>query len=103
MTGLWHFIVHLMGVDFGAPYGRWVWYNFWSGIAGSFLVGLSVWLIGRYTAHTCHVWWCPRRGLFDYDDPVTGLRYKLCRHCHPVHSGKRLTRRNIADMEENGS
>jgi hypothetical protein len=98
MVMVWYLIVHVTGNDFGAPYGHWVWYDFWSGISGSFLIALTVWLISFYSRHTCHTWWCWRRGAYDFTDQDTGLTYKLCRVCHPHHSGKRLTRARIADI-----
>lgn len=91
----WHFIVHILGVDYGLPYGHWGWYNFWSGIAGSFAVSLVIWFGAFYLHHTCHTWWCPRTGRYPFTDEATGLTYRLCRRCHPAHSGERLTRRRI--------
>lgn len=44
---IWHSIIHETGVDYGGRYGHWVPYSFWSGIAGSFLIGVIVWLNNR--------------------------------------------------------
>lgn len=98
MIRAWHWLVHATGCDYGAPYGRFVPYDFWSGLAGSFLVAIVVWLISYYSHHTCHTWWCPRRGLYDFTDTTTGIIYKLCRICHPVHNGERLTRKRLVTI-----
>jgi hypothetical protein len=87
-------LIHGAGLDYGGRYCVFQPYDFWSGIAGSFLIGLAVWLIGRWT-RSCHVWWCPRRAMFDYEDPRSGLTYRLCRKCHPDHSGKIPTRKRL--------
>lgn len=100
MIIVWHWLVHTGGIDNGFRYGTWNWYNFWSGLAGSFLVALTVWFFGFYVHRTCHVWWCPRPARYDWADPRRGVVYKLCRHCHPLHDGSRLTRRNISNMAE---
>jgi hypothetical protein len=77
---LWHFIVHIMGVDYGLPYGRWGWYNFWSGIAGSFLVGAVVFGVTFWWRGTCHSSWrCLRHGRY----AAAGGMYKLCHRHHP--------------------
>lgn len=63
-AAVWHWLVHVTGCDYGAPYGHFVFYNFWSGIAGSFLVGLSVWSAGFWWHNQCsvhHCWWYARR------------------------------------------
>lgn len=95
---IWRWLVHTGGIDYGLPYGHWGWYSFWSGIAGSFLVGVTVWFFGWYIHHTCHTWWCPRHAKYDFTDEATGITYRLCRHCHPAHTGERLTRRRIAHI-----
>lgn len=76
----WHFFVHVTGEDFGTSYGKWVWYNFWSGIAGSFIVAVfasgAIW----WKAYSCHrAWWCFRHGAH----PAAGGAYKLCWKHHP--------------------
>jgi hypothetical protein len=82
----WHWIVHFLGVDYGVAYGHWVWYNFWSGVAGSFLIGMSVFLVTWYLNHTCHdSWRCLRFGRYE----AAGGIFKLCRHHHPDLRGQR--------------
>lgn len=86
VDGIWHWIVHVMGVDLGVRYGKWVWYNFWSGIAGSFLVGMVVYLLTFYWHHTCHgSRWCFRWGKF----PAAGGVFRLCYRHHPDLNGER--------------
>jgi len=83
---LWHFTVHIMGVDYGLPYGRWSWYNFWSGIAGSFLVGAVVFAITFWWRSTCHhSWRCWRRGRYE----AAGGMFKLCHRHHPDLRGQK--------------
>ena len=93
----WHALVHAIGADYGAPYGRWVPYDFLSG-SGSDLGEIT--LIGAALAvwkrFTCYTWWCPRHAAYDFTDAGTGLTHRLCRHCHPQHPGHRLTRNHIA-------
>lgn len=92
---LWHLIVHLMGVDYGLPYGHWGWYNFWSGIAGSFLIGAVAWFLGWYIHHTCHdSRRCLRLGRY----PAAGGLFRLCRHHHPDLRGQRPHRELIARL-----
>jgi len=80
VTGPWHWLVHVMGVDQGLPYGRWNWYNFHSGFAGSvflgsLLNGIAVFFL-FYIHRTCqHSAWCLRWGKY----PVAG---GLARTCH---------------------
>jgi hypothetical protein len=94
----WHWLIHVAGIDEGQPFGHWDWYNFFSGIGGSFLVNAVIWFFAFYAHRTCHTWWCPRAGRYPFTDEATGLEYKLCRVCHPTHSGERLTRRRIAHI-----
>lgn len=85
-----HLVMHFFGLDNASgPF-----YLFWSGIAGSFLVGLSVWAGTTWAHRTCHVWWCPRRAMFDFTGPG-GFSYRLCRKCHPEHPGERITRKRL--------
>lgn len=80
MLAFWRFVVHVLGVDYQAPYGHWVWYNFWSGVAGSFLVGLAVFAATRWSHGTCHhSFWCWRRGRHE----AAGGVFKLCWKHHP--------------------
>jgi hypothetical protein len=83
---VWHWIVHFLGVDYGAAYGHWIWYNFWSGVAGSFLIGLFVFGSTWYFNHTCHdSSRCLRYGRYE----AAGGMFKLCRHHHPDLKGTR--------------
>src|SRR5690348_10908503 len=83
---LWHWLVHTLGVDYGVTYGHWVWYNFWSGWAGSFAVGLIAYFTLFYWHHTCHAaWYCFRWGKF----PAAGGTFMLCHKHHPDLVGKR--------------
>jgi hypothetical protein len=84
-----HWLVHFFGCDYGAPYGVWVPYDFWSGVAGSFLVGVTVFLATWYVRSTCHdSWKCWRIGRY----PAAGGVFKLCRHHHPDLRGQRPRR-----------
>lgn len=91
-------LVHVTGSDYGGPAGHLVPYSFWSGIAGSFAVSIVIWFGAFYAHKTCHTWWCPRVGRYPFTDERTQVTYRLCAKCHPAHSGKRLTRRRIADI-----
>lgn len=76
----WHWLVHFAGVDYGAPYGRWVPYDFWSGIAGSFIIGVIVWTALWWFHGTCHASpWCFRFGRH----PAADGTFKLCWKHHP--------------------
>jgi hypothetical protein len=92
---VWHWLVHVTGSDYTGTYGRIVPYSFWSGIAGSFAVSIVIWFFAVYAHRTCHTWWCLRPGRFEFADETRGLKYRLCRKCHPAHTGERLTRRRI--------
>lgn len=95
MTALWHLLVHLAGIDYGLPYGHWSWYNFWSGIAGSFLMGTIAWFFLWYVHSTCHdSWHCLRFGRY----PVAGGLFKTCRFHHPDLQGQRPHRELIHRM-----
>lgn len=80
MLTAWHWLVHVAGCDYGLPYGRFGFYNFWSGIAGSFLVGALVWMTLWWVNGTCHASpWCLRRGRH----PAAGGTFRLCWKHHP--------------------
>lgn len=92
---VWHGIVHFLGVDYGVAYGHWIWYNFWSGWAGSFFVGTIVYFTLFYWHRTCHhSWKCLRLGKYQAAD---GL-FKLCHLHHPDLEGRRPTGELIARL-----
>jgi hypothetical protein len=83
-VGAW--LVHFFGCDYGAPYGTFVPYDFWSGVSGSFLVGLTVFLLSWYAHNSCHASrWCLRIGRY----PAAGGTFKLCHRHHPDIPGRR--------------
>lgn len=95
MLALWHLLVHLAGIDYGLPYGTWSFYNFWSGIGGSFLMGAIAWFFMWYIHNTCHdSWRCLRFGRY----PAAGGVFRLCRHHHPDLQGQRPRRELIHRM-----
>ena len=77
-------LIHFSGVDYGARYGVWVPYNFWSGIAGSFIAsiigsGLTFFFM-FYVHHVCtYSRWCIRWG----HTPMAGGLGRVCHHHHP--------------------
>ena len=76
----WYFFVHTLGIDDRFHYGTWDWYNFWSGVAGSFLIGLGAAAILAWWHTTCHYSWkCLRPGRH----PAAGGLFKLCWRHHP--------------------
>ena len=79
MIAVLHFLIHIFGIDYTLPYGHWGWYDFWSGVAGSFLVGLSVYGGSRWAHGTCHQPMCFRRGKHE----AAGGAFKLCWKHHP--------------------
>lgn len=83
----WHWVVHVLGIDYGLPFGHWGWYNLWSGVAGSCLVNATLFFFLFYIHHTCHYSrWCLRWG----HHPLAGGMYKVCGRHHPDHEdGKR--------------
>lgn len=97
MGMVWAWLVHVMGVDYQARYGHWVWYSFWSGfgslgLLASFLAAPLIF----YRKHNCHVHHCWRLGRHDWADPQTGLTHPLCRVHHPGHPGTPLTADHVA-------
>lgn len=80
MLAFWHAVIHLGGIDSGLPYGTWNWYGFWSGVGGSFLVGLTAWGLASWWRSTCHhSRWCLRHG----KHMAAGGTFKLCWKHHP--------------------
>lgn len=55
-------------------------YQFWSGIAGSFITGGGIWtgVVHGFLKHNCHVHRCLRIGKFD----VEGTPFRVCRKHH---------------------
>jgi len=78
LLSLWHLLVHATGCDYGAPYGRWVPYDFWSGVSGSFLVGVTVWALGFYWHNQCGV-----HGCYWYARRTTAAGERACWKHHP--------------------
>lgn len=86
------FLIHFFGCDYGAAYGQWVPYDFWSGVSGSFLVGVVVFGSTWYFSHTCHdSVRCLRWGKYQ----AAGGTFKLCRHHHPDLRGRKPHRELI--------
>lgn len=80
------FLVHFFGCDYGAAYGQFIPYDFWSGVSGSFLVGVVVFGGTWYFHHTCHGSpWCMRWGKYE----AAGGTFRLCRHHHPDLRGRK--------------
>jgi len=91
-----HWLNHIMGSDYGLPYGHFAWYNLWSGFMGAvpdilLITGFWAW----YASRNCHVHRCWRVGLHAVD----GIPYRTCRRHHPVMNG-RVTAQDIADMHQ---
>jgi len=77
---VWYAIVHFLGIDAGLPYGDWSFYNFWSGVAGSFAVNLITFSAVLWWHSTCHYsWHCLRPGRH----PAAGGTFRLCWRHHP--------------------
>lgn len=74
---------------------------FWGG-CGSDLGEITILggLIAIYKKHVCHTRWCWRFGHHDFTDNATGLVWKLCRKCHPLHPGHSLTKHRVAQIHE---
>lgn len=76
---IWHWLLHVMGVDnVSGP-----WYGFWSGFGSDIgelaIVGSLLAVVRR---HNCHVRRCWRVGRH----PVAGTGYMVCRRHHPEDS-----------------
>lgn len=85
-TVLIAWLIHFFGIDAGAPYGRWVPYSFWSGIAGSFLSSAIASAVAFfflfYIHHVCtYSRWCVRWG----HTPMADGRGRVCHRHHPDH------------------
>jgi hypothetical protein len=97
MLSLWYFLVHVTGEDYGAPYGHWVWYNFYSGFGASYpYLLLSAGLL-FYWHHTCQgkpacLRWAKYR--------AANGQFKVCYKHHPDFSGKRPNISTINRMHE---
>jgi hypothetical protein len=93
----WHFIVHWIGGDYGAPaYGYFEPYDLYSGLFGLGILGL---LTVNLRKHNCHQRWCWRFGHHAWTDPASGVTYSLCRRHHPDHPGRRpLTGEHIREV-----
>jgi hypothetical protein len=68
-------LIHVLGIDYGLTYGKWSWYNLWSGFGGDLaIVGSLLASPALYWRHhNCHQPRCPRIG-----HPVDGV--VKCRH-----------------------
>lgn len=82
MLALALFFLHPLGACSSGPtHDPCLGYNFWSGIAGSFILGGGIW-VGAITAlrhRNCHVRGCWRIGRH----PVEGTSFVVCRKHHP--------------------
>ena len=74
---LWRFLVHWTGSDYGAPYGRFVPYDFLSGIFGGSAFLTGAWVLVR--KNNCEVHRCWRLGRH----PVEGTGHRVCRRHNP--------------------
>jgi len=80
VLAIWHALVHVLGLDYTGRYGHIVPYDFYSGLAGSFLVGLAAYLALFWWHQTCHYSWrCLRRGKHE----AAGGVFRLCWKHHP--------------------
>jgi hypothetical protein len=63
-----HWLVHFIGVDYGAPYGHVIIYNFWSGIGSDLSeITLAGLIYGAWRKHSCHTKGCWRIGRHQVD------------------------------------
>jgi hypothetical protein len=89
---LWHWLVHVTGSDYGAPYGHFVPYDFYSGSGsdlGELAIGLG--LFSVYRKHNCHATRCWRIGQYMVDDTTIA-----CRRHHPnPHLFAKLSRADL--------
>lgn len=96
MLAFWHWLVHIIGADYGLPYGHWGWYNFHSGIGGAWYFGVVLTAPLWYYHHTCHDHpMCLRWGKVELAGGAAG---KDCYKHHPDYRGKpRSEHRRIRD------
>ena len=101
---MWHWwlpLQHWLAIHTGTLNEPGPFYGFFSGFGSDMA---EVTLIGGmaavYRKHSCHRRWCLRFGHYDFTDEATGLTFRLCRRCHPMHPGKPLTRKHIARLHE---
>lgn len=75
-----HWIVHVLGFDYGQPYGHGLWYNFWSGF-GSDVQEFAILgaMIAGYRKINCHYNGCPRIGRFPANE---GGNWHYCKVHH---------------------
>lgn len=75
-----HLLAHVLGFDYGLPYGNFSWYNMWSGVGGSFLVSLIGFAVVWWLHQTCsYSWRCFRKGRHE----AAGGTFQLCWKHHP--------------------
>jgi hypothetical protein len=92
---MWHWLLHVLGVDnVSGP-----WYGWWSG-AGSDIaeLGILTGLYANYKKHNCHVKWCPRVGHFPFEHETHVENY--CRKHHPVVPDKPITSKQAKQLQE---
>lgn len=79
MTSLLHWIDHVLGADYGLPYGHWGWYNVESG-SGSDLSEVAIFagLVAVVRRWNCEVKGCLRLGRHR-----TLAGHHVCRRHHP--------------------
>lgn len=92
MTPFWHWLVHVLGIDQGLPYGHWNWYNLHSGFGGSIYLAAAVGGPAWYYHRTCHDRpMCLRWGKYE----AAGGMFRYCHKHHPEFDylhGKKPTR-----------
>lgn len=81
-----HDILHPLTGPASAKHGG---YLFWSGIAGSFVLGGGIWTgtVVLYRKHNCHIKGCWRIGRH----PAAGGKYIVCPKHHPGVPDKHLS------------
>jgi hypothetical protein len=96
VTWLLHWLAHVLGADYGLPYGHFSFYDFESG-SGSDLgeVAIVGGLLSVYRRHNCHVHGCWRVGRHK----VAGTDHVVCRRHHPDDP---LTHQDLLDQAKRG-
>jgi len=99
MIQVLHWVIHVLGVDYGQRYGTWNFYNFWSGIGGALpdvllLTAFCAW----YRSNNCHVHRCWRLG----KHPVGVQVVVVCRRHHPGLNG-RITAADVEQLHQEAS